>query len=688
MSNRSQNIDSIKIRLVAPAAVAAASGLLSPAAWSAPGDLDPSFGDVGRSMYRALNGDVSAVVADGDGVFIGGGVDYTVSYYGTYEFDGFVELLGGDGIRDDRFQPLYRGSSDIVDLARMPDGKVVAVGTTSDPVGQTGLLVVRQNADGTLDTGFGNGGSVVLPDIGGIRQWPHAVILDPDGRITVAAQRGSYPILIRLTASGALDLTFATAGVYEDARQRSIGPIVRAQAGGYRFAVYEPQTGCQLIALTAAGAIDPSFGVQGIASNLAAPAGNAACQALAVDESGRLLAAGTSFPDTGPQSYMTRLEASGAIDPSFDASAAMGEFESVRALAVSGDAIFLAGEDVAAAPGQLIMRLDSSGAIDAAFGDQGRTWFDVPSSPNGFLTQAAVRDLDVLPDRTLIAGGGTGRRAVVARYFGDAGGDSPGIVGIVSPYPESSVEASGTARVLVRRVGGRSGIVSVAYSAEESSNFGTSATPGTDFPAVSGRLEWADGDAAPKEIVIPLVADAGETTEYFEVKLSDPVGAGLGWDVALPSIRSDGFPGGLMAVAGGAAISEGRDYGITVIRGDYVTGRVSVTVNVAAGTATEGADYRFTPVTLTWADGDGGAKLVTIQTVEDQTPEGAETFTVTLANPTGGAALAAANSMVVTIRDEDAATGGGGGGGGGGSAGWLLAGLFGLLGAFRRPGVR
>lgn len=686
MSNRTQIHDSVRIRLVAPAAVAAASGLLSPTAWSAPGDLDPGFGDVGRSIYRALAGDVQAVVADADGVYIGGGVDESNAYYGTYEFDGFVDLLGADGAEDDRFQGFDRDSSDIVDVARQPDGKLVAVGRGGNAVGQTGLLVIRQNPDGSLDTGFGDGGTLLLPDVGGLTQWADTVVAEPDGRITISVQRADRPLVVRLTASGALDLAFATAGIYEGAPERSVGSIVRTTLGGYRVALYDPRTGCELLALTAAGAIDPSFGAQGVVSGPAGAGGIGVCTALAGDDSGRLIVGGTSYTDTGPRGLVTRLDARGGIDPTFDSSAAMGDFASVSALAVSGDSIFLAGEDAAAAPGQLIMRLDSSGAVDTAFGDQGRTWFDVPSSPDGLLTQAAVRDLDALPDRTLVAGGGTGRRAVVARYFDDSGGDSPGIVGIVSAYPESSVEASGTARVLVRRVGGRSGVVSVAYSAGESSNFGTSATPGTDFPAVSGRLEWTDGDTTPKEIVIPLVADAGETTEYFEVKLSDPVGAGLGWDIALPSIRSDGFPGGLMAVTGGAAISEGRDYGITVFRGDYVTGRVSVTVNVTAGTATEGADYRFTPVTLTWADGDGGAKLVTIETVEDQTPESAETFTVTLSNATGGAALASASSTVVTIRDEDAATGGGGGGGGG-STGWLLAGLFGLLGAFRRRGV-
>src|SRR5262245_38823129 len=48
------------------------------------------------------------------------------------------------------------------DIAReglvQPDGKVVAVGFATDPLSRRNFVAVRYNANGSLDTGFGNGG--------------------------------------------------------------------------------------------------------------------------------------------------------------------------------------------------------------------------------------------------------------------------------------------------------------------------------------------------------------------------------------------------------------------------------------------------------------------------------------------------------------------------------------------------
>src|SRR5262245_14489373 len=48
------------------------------------------------------------------------------------------------------------GSDQASDVLAQPDGKIVAAGRT--PSGGTDFLVVRYNANGTLDTTFGSGG--------------------------------------------------------------------------------------------------------------------------------------------------------------------------------------------------------------------------------------------------------------------------------------------------------------------------------------------------------------------------------------------------------------------------------------------------------------------------------------------------------------------------------------------------
>jgi len=76
---------------------------------------------------------------------------------------------------------------------------------------------------------------------------------------------------------------------------------------------------------------------------------------------------------------------------------------------------------------------------------------------------------------------------------------------------------------------------------------------GTDFAVSSGRAVFADGDAQPKRIEIPIFDDAqAEGDETFEVVLSNPGGgAGLGPITrATVEIRDDDTPPPLLAGAG------------------------------------------------------------------------------------------------------------------------------------------
>jgi len=85
-------------------------------------------------------------------------------------------------------------------------------------------------------------------------------------------------------------------------------------------------------------------------------------------------------------------------------------------------------------------------------------------------------------------------------------------------------ESAGTLNVQVNRVGGSGGAASVQYT----TNPGT-ALAGTDYTTTTGTLNWADGDAAPKTIIIPIIDDTmPELAEMFTVTLSNATGAILG----------------------------------------------------------------------------------------------------------------------------------------------------------------
>ena len=98
------------------------------------------------------------------------------------------------------------------------------------------------------------------------------------------------------------------------------------------------------------------------------------------------------------------------------------------------------------------------------------------------------------------------------------------------------LESDGQAIVRVRRSGGADGAISVAYQAIGDSN----ATVDEDFTATSGTLQWADGDASEREIVVEVIQDDGppEIVESFTVSLENAQGgAGLGTRLATVDIQ-------------------------------------------------------------------------------------------------------------------------------------------------------
>ena len=84
----------------------------------------------------------------------------------------------------------------------------------------------------------------------------------------------------------------------------------------------------------------------------------------------------------------------------------------------------------------------------------------------------------------------------------------------------------------------------------------------------------------------------------------------------------------------------------------------TVTVNYATanGSATAGQDYTATSDTLTFTPRQTSG-IITVDTTDDNDQEPAETFTVTLSDPTGGANLAK-RIATVTIDDNDTSGGG------------------------------
>ena len=126
------------------AGIVLVASLAAPLAQGAPGDLDPTFGDLGRLVLDD-EGPVWSLELedDGDGFLAG-------SYYSDYYeccASSFTQPFSSAGTLDlDYTHPDLPGQL-ILDTARQPDGKLVGIGRTLQDPAST-LTVFRLLPDG------------------------------------------------------------------------------------------------------------------------------------------------------------------------------------------------------------------------------------------------------------------------------------------------------------------------------------------------------------------------------------------------------------------------------------------------------------------------------------------------------------------------------------------------------------
>jgi uncharacterized delta-60 repeat protein len=456
------------------------------------------------------------------------------------------------------------------------------------------------------------------------------------------------------------------------------------------------------VRVTGAGAIDATFGTAGSTLLDFGAGSQSQAYDLAAQSSGELVSVGRVVSSDGESGVgVARLSAKGIPDSSFDSDGLLtlpvnGEFEDVFSVVIQpDDSIVTAGYESAQGAGHfnaVVRRLDPDGVPDAAFGSGGKSivdfgsesiFYDAVALADGTIVATGYRlTAEFFPDLILsrldaaghldtgfgidgvaVADFGSGdaspygvgyglvRQAddkyvavgnnfntgsmIVTRFDDDA--SAPGRVGFTNTF-RSAEETEPSISYTVRRTGGRSGAVSVSYATTAGE-----AQPGADFESISGTLSWNDGEADDQTLTIDLIDDSdAESGESFTLSLTDPTGgAVLAASQAIAQISNEDGPGQLgFAFAGDVFSGTEGDTGLTVpvFRHSGSEGAVSVSYVVTSGTATEGEDFAMSG-TLSWADGETDAKLITIDYLEDTLVEARETFHIELRNPTGGATL-------------------------------------------------
>jgi hypothetical protein len=216
----------------------------------------------------------------------------------------------------------------------------------------------------------------------------------------------------------------------------------------------------------------------------------------------------------------------------------------------------------------------------------------------------------------------------------------------------------GNVMLTVTRTGGNSGPVSLTYV----TTAGT-ATDGSDYTGTqTGTVSFNDQqDTA--TITIPIIGDGNpENDETFTVTLSNPTNTGVIGAAAVATVTIDdddvvGDPGIISFNPATAIVNENAGTVTLTLTRTATSGSVTVDYATADGTgshpATSPGDYTGVAAGVaTFANGSDTA-IIVITLANDAIAEAAESFTITLGNPSGGATLGEPSVATVTIRDDD-----------------------------------
>ncbi|WP_405941017.1 calcium-binding protein [Streptomyces sp. NBC_00207] len=349
------------------------------AALAAPGDPDPTFGGGDGAVTTDLGASEAAadmvVQPDGKIVAVGGDVTDFVGNFAAvrYNADGSLDTTFGDG---GRVSTDIAGGSDTANgVALQADGKIVVVGISENLEGGVAwFTVVRYNADGSLDTTFDRDGKAVTDFGGGGADQGSDIAVQADGKIVAGGGVGGLFALARYNAlDGSLDSTF-------DGDGKVLTPFAGIQGGS-----------------TAYG--------------------------LALQADGRIIAAGDTTEGLVRDFALARYNSDGSLDTSFSGDGRvttdLGSMDTAQDVAVQSDGGIVAVGG--SGPGGFsLTRYLANGALDTSFDGDGR----VTTSLGGPQGGSSAYDVVQQSDGKLVAVGGVNGDFALARYLANGSLDT------------------------------------------------------------------------------------------------------------------------------------------------------------------------------------------------------------------------------------------------------------------------
>jgi uncharacterized delta-60 repeat protein len=385
------------------------------ARYNANDTIDTTFGTGGFVIGAEGAGDeqVNSLGIQADGKIVAAGSSPGGLRMQRYNADGSV-----DGTWTTTTLAYINGGRDMVVQA---DGRIAIVGNVNGgAVSEVGVL--RMNANGTVDTTFGNGACAT----GACPGVAHMPISDSAAAFGLALQGTSYVVsgdtvrpagqgsafaLGRFTSTGAIDATFGSSGIAViqpthsgDAGRglalRADGRIVVAGLANGNFG----DTDSMVLALTANGALDTSFNAGTGFSRLDVGSMSGEWRATALAADGKIVAAGFTVSETGTKgAVVARYNTDGTLDPAFGTGGITLFPNPANAVAIQSDGkIVIGGFAMAGSPPKPAMafaRFNANGTPDPSFGNAGSTFIPA-TTPDEEINAVAIQ-----PDGKIVGGG-------------------------------------------------------------------------------------------------------------------------------------------------------------------------------------------------------------------------------------------------------------------------------------------
>lgn len=274
-----------------------------------------------------------------------------------------------------------------LDVAIQPDGKIVIVGETFITTTDTVFSATRLNVDGSVDTSFAINGRFLLNTTVGGTERAYGVAIQSDGKILIAGWSNSIGkrVVLRLNANGTLDASFGTGGIFEtvlgnptfDEAEIAIQPdgkiivsgTTKAGLGSDAFSVMRLNTN---------GTFDTTFDGDGQAVTVFAA--NDRAYGVKLQADGKIVVSGST--NFNAAFALARYNSDGSLDTSFDGDGKVttnfpgGAGSLAYNLAIQPDGkIIAAGYKRTVESDGALARYNPNGSLDTTFGTDGLAVF-------------------------------------------------------------------------------------------------------------------------------------------------------------------------------------------------------------------------------------------------------------------------------------------------------------------------